>query len=117
MFAIRARVSCSIAVKLAVAAGGTGGQVIARLTSLVLQFVESYPSISAFSFVDNRHFLIIVSVDFQFLRDLICWHPTFEFKLIMIILSCSSNMVAEGIGGQASGAVACQRRATLLVFL
>ena len=39
--------------KLAVAAGGAEGQVIAGLMAPVLQFVESYPSISAFSFVDN----------------------------------------------------------------
>ena len=35
---------------------------------------------------------------------------------MIIILSCL-NMVAEGIGGQASGAVARRRRATLLVYI
>ena len=67
VFAIRARVSCSVALKLAVVAGGIGGQVIAGLTSLVLRLTESYPSISAFSFADDGHFLIIVTIDFRFL--------------------------------------------------
>ena len=71
VFAISAHVSCSVALKLAVVAGDTGGQIIAGLTLPVLQFTESYPSISAFSF-----------------------------------LSHSSNMVAEGIGGQAPSAIA-----------
>ena len=115
VFAIRARVSCSVALKPAVAAGGTGGQVITGLTAPVLRLTESYPSISAFSFVDDRHFLIIVLIDFRFIRDLIRCRLTFEFKPIVIILSCSSNMVAEGIGSQASGVVARRRRATLLV--
>ena len=66
VFAIRARVSCSVALKLAVISGGIGGQVIAGLTSLVLRLTESYPSISAFSFADDGHFLIIVT-DFWFL--------------------------------------------------
>ena len=99
MFTIRACVSCSVAVKLAVVAGGIGGQVTAALTSPILQFVESYLSISAFSFVDERHFLNIVLIDFRFLPDLIRYCPTFEFKTIIISLSCSHNMVAEGIGG------------------
>ena len=110
------RVSCSIALKLAVVAGGTRGQVIAGLTLPVLQFAESYPSSSAFSFTDDCHFLIIVTIDFQFLLDLIRCCPTLEFKPIIIILSCSSNMVAEGIRGQVSGAVAHRRQATLLVY-
>ena len=93
---------------------GTGGQVIAGLTAPVLRFVESYPSTSAFSFADDRHFLVNVPVDFRFLPVIRC-RPTFEFKLIIIILSCSSNVVAEGIGGQALGAVARRRRASLLV--
>ena len=54
VFAITARVSCSAALKLAVAAGGTGSQVIAGLSSPVLRFTESYPSISAFSFARRR---------------------------------------------------------------
>ena len=115
MFAIRARISCSVAVKFAVAAGGIRGQVIAGLTSPVVRFAESYPFISAFSFTDNCHFLIIVPIDF--LQDLIGHRPTFEFKPIIIILSPSRNMVAEGIGGQASGVVARRRQATLLVVL
>ena len=41
-------VSCSIALKLTVAAGGTGGQVIAGLKSPVLQFIEIYHFISVF---------------------------------------------------------------------
>ena len=94
VFAIRVRVSCSIALKLTVVAGGIGGQVIARLTVPVLRFTESYPSISAFSSADDHHFLSIVPIDFRFLPDLICCRPTFEFKPITIILSCSSNMVA-----------------------
>ena len=89
------------------AAGGTGGQVIAGLTAPVLQFAESYPPISVFSMADKRHFLII--------SPLIRCRPTFKIKLMIIILSCSSNKVAEGIGGQASGAVARRRQATLLV--
>ena len=48
VFAIRARVFCSVALKLAMIAGGAGGQVIAGLTVPVLRFTESYPSISAF---------------------------------------------------------------------
>ena len=40
---MHARVSCAISVKLAVVAEGTGGQVIAGLTSPVLWFAESYP--------------------------------------------------------------------------
>ena len=95
VFAIRARVSCSIVIKLAVVAGGTGGQVIAGLTSPVLLSAESYPSISAFSFADDGHFLIIVSLDFRFLPDLIRYRLTCEFKPIITILNCSSN---KGIG-------------------
>ena len=60
-------------------------------------------------------FLIIVPIDFWFLPNLIHYCPTFEFKPI-IILSCSSNMVAEGIGGQTSDIVARRRWATLLVY-
>ena len=71
VFAIRMRVTCFVAVKLAVVAGGTGGQVIAGLMSPVFWFAESYLSISAFSFTDDRHFLIIVPVDFQVFPDLI----------------------------------------------
>ena len=67
---IHACVSCSVAIKLAVVPGGICGQVIAGLTLPVLKFAESYPCISAF-FVDDRHFLIIVPVDFRFLPDLI----------------------------------------------
>ena len=66
--------------------------------------------------MDNRHFLIIVPVDFRVLPDLIRCRLMFEIEPIIIILSCSSNMVAEGIGGQASGTVARRRRATLLVL-
>ena len=66
VFAIRARVSCSVALKLAVVAGGIGGQVIAGLTSPVLRLAESFPSISAFSFADDGHFLIVVTIDFRF---------------------------------------------------
>ena len=95
MFAIRAHVSCSIALKLAVVAGSAGGQVIAGLMSPVLLSAESYPSISAFSFADDGHFLIIVSLDFRFLPNLIRCRLTFEFKLIITILNCSSN---KGIG-------------------
>ena len=76
VFAISARLSCSVAVKLAVAAGGVGFQIIAGLTAPVLRFAESYPSISAFSFANDRHFLIIVSIDFLFMPDLI----TFELN-------------------------------------
>ena len=115
VFAIRARISCSIVVKLAVIAGGIGCQVIAGLTSPVLPFAESCPSISAYSFADDGHFLIIVPIGFRFLLDLIRCPPTFEFKPIIIILNRSHNVVAVGIGGQASGAVARRRRATLLV--
>ena len=61
---IRARVSYSVALKLAVTAGRTGGQVIAGFMAAVLRSAESYPSISAFSFAHNRHFLIIVPIDF-----------------------------------------------------
>ena len=123
VFRIRARVTCSVTLKLAVVAGGTGVQVIAGLTVPVLQFAESYSSISAFSFAGGRHFLIIVPDDFRFLPDLISCRPTFKFKpiiitpaIILFLASCSSNMVAEGIGGQASGAVARRRQATLLVL-
>ena len=66
VFAISARVSCSIILKLAAVAGGIGCQVIAGLTSPILRFIESYLFISAFSFTDDGHFLIIVSVDFHF---------------------------------------------------
>ena len=59
-------VSCSVALKLAVVAGGTGGQVIAGLTLPVLQYADSYLSIATFSFADDHHFLIIVPVDFRF---------------------------------------------------
>ena len=56
VFAIRARVSCSIVIKLAVVAGGIGGQVITGLTAPVLRLTESYPSISAFSFATTAIF-------------------------------------------------------------
>ena len=92
MFAIRARVYCSAALKLAVAAGDIGGQVIAGLTEPALQFVESYHLISAFSFADDRHFLIIFPLTSGVSPDLIGCRPTFE--PIIIILSCSSNMAA-----------------------
>ena len=36
--------------------------IIAGLTAPVLRFTESYPSISAFSFAGDCHFLIIVQV-------------------------------------------------------
>ena len=78
---------------------GCWGQVIAGLTSPVLQFAESYSSISAFSFADNGHYLIIIPINFRLLQDLIRRQPTFEFKPIFIILSCSSNIVAKSIGG------------------
>ena len=52
--------------KLTVAAEGTGGQALARLTLPVLWFTESYPSISAFSFTDDGRFLIMVPIDFLF---------------------------------------------------
>ena len=68
VFAIRTSLSCSVTLKLAVVAGGIGGQVIAGFTVSVLQFVESYPFISAFSFADNGLFLIIVPNDLQFPR-------------------------------------------------
>ena len=97
MSRIRTRVSCSIAVKLTVVAGGIGGQVIAGLTSPVLLFEESYPSISSFSFVDERHFLIIIPVDFQILSDLIGCSST-----VMIFSCISSNMVTEGTGRRSS---------------
>ena len=58
VFAISARISCSFATKLAVAAGGAGGQVIA-----VIRVIR--------------------------------YRPMFEFKLIITVLSCSSNM---GVG-------------------
>ena len=95
---------------------GTGGQVIAELTAPVLRFIESFSSISAFFFADNSHFLIIVPIDFWLLPDLIRCHVTLKFKPIIIILSCSSNMVAEGIRGLVSGAVAHRRQATRLVY-
>ena len=86
---IRARISCSIAVKLAVVAGGAEGQVIAGLTSPVLRFAESYRCISAMSFADQRPFqnniIIILPVDFRFSPDLIGCRPTFEFKPTIII--------------------------------
>ena len=84
MFAIRARVSCSVIVKLAVIAGGIGGQVIVGLTSPVLQLAESYPSISAFFFADDHHFLIIVLINFRFFTGLDCYRPMSEFKPITI---------------------------------
>ena len=90
--------SCSVTPKLAVVAGGSGDQVIAGSTSPVMWSAESCPSISAFSFADDGHFLIIVSIDFHFLPDLIRCHPTFKFKPIIITLSCSSNMAAEETG-------------------
>ena len=70
VFAVRARVSCSIVLKLAAVAGGIGCQVIAGLTSPVLRFIESYLFISAFSFMDDSHFLIIVSIDFRLFASL-----------------------------------------------
>ena len=69
----------------------------------------------SYSFVDDGHFLIIFPVDFQFLMDLIRCCLVFGCKRIVIILSYSSNMAADGIGGEASGAIARRRQATLLV--
>ena len=88
---IRTRVSCSIAFKLAVVAGGIGGQVIAGLAAPIMRFAESYPSTSAFSFMDNNHFPFTVPIDFRFLPDLIHCRPTFQFKPIIGILSCRST--------------------------
>ena len=99
VFAITARVSCSIPLKLAVVAEGAGGQVIAGLTSPVLLSAERYPSISAFSFVDEGHFLIIVSLDFRFLPDLIRCRLTFEFKLIITIFADDMVVMAESVEG------------------
>ena len=67
VFAIRARVSCSIALKLAVVSGGHRGSGYSGVhTPRLAVPTESYPSISAFSFADDGHFLIIVT-DFWFL--------------------------------------------------
>ena len=95
-------ISCSVTLKLAVVAEGTGGQVIAELVSPILQFAESYPFISTFTFMNDCHFLIIVPIDFRFLPNLIHCRPMVECKPIIIILSCtiSNNMLAEGIRGQ-----------------
>ena len=41
---------------------GHSSQVIAGLTSPILQFTESYPSISTFSFADDHQFLNIVPI-------------------------------------------------------
>ena len=104
MFAITARVSCSVVFKLAVAAGGTGGQVIAGLTAPVLQFAESYPSITAYSY--DGHFLIIIPIGFRFSPDLIRCRSTFKFKPIIIyFLSRSSNVGAEDIGRRDVGTI------------
>ena len=85
VFAIRASVSCSFALKLAVGVRGAGGQVIAGLTSPHLWLVESYPFISAFSFEDDSHSLNIVPIEIRFLPDLIRCRLTFEFKPIITI--------------------------------
>ena len=55
--------------------------------------------------MDDGHFLIIVPIGTCFLPDL---------KPIITIVNCSSNMVAEGIGGQALGTVARQRQLVIL---
>ena len=44
---------------------------------------REYPSISAFILADDRHFLIIVPIDFRFLSDFIRCLSTFEFKSIV----------------------------------
>ena len=86
---MRALFSCSVALKLAVAAGSTGCQVIARLTLPDLRFAELYVH---FRFFLRRrpplfrvYDLIIVPFDFRFLPDLIRCHPTFELKPTIII--------------------------------
>ena len=63
---------------------GHRGQVIAGLTAHVLRFAESYPSISAFSFVDDRHFLIIVPIMISVFARLDSLLLKFKFKLIVI---------------------------------
>ena len=67
VFTIRKRIFCSFVVELAVVAGGIQGQVIAGLTAPALRFAESYLSISAFPFADDRHFLIIVPNNLRFI--------------------------------------------------
>ena len=112
------RVSCA---KLAayVVAEGTGGQVIAGLTSPVLRFAESYPSIFALSLAVDSHFLIIDPIDFCFYQSR-C-HPSIEFKqnhhttyyfiFSQRNTSCSRDMVAGGIRGQVGCVgVECHRR-------
>ena len=83
MFAIR--VPCSVALKLAVVAGGIGCQAIAGLTAPVLRLAESYSSIFAFSLAYNRHILIIIRIDFRYSPDLIRYCPMFKFKPIVIL--------------------------------
>ena len=49
-------------------------------------------------------------------HDWLSFHS--QIKLMIIIFSCtSSNIVAEGIRGQATAAIAHQRRASLLVYI
>ena len=76
--------SCSISVKLTAVAGGTGGQVIAGLTSPVLWFTEIVLPFPRLSFVDNHHFLINVPIDFWLLPDLTGCCSMVEFKTIVI---------------------------------
>ena len=63
---MNARFYCAIGVKLAVVAEGTGRLVLAGLTSPILPFAKSYPSISGFSLADDDHYLIIIPIDFCF---------------------------------------------------
>ena len=121
MFAIRAHVICSIALKLAVVAGGTGGYSGVDGTCLAVRRELSFHF--HFFLCGRLTFSNYRPSDFCFLLNLISCRPTFECTpiiitpaTILILASCSSNMVAEGIEGQASGAVARQRRATLLVL-
>ena len=46
----------------------------------ILRSAESYPSICAFSYADDRHFLIVVHIHFWFLPDKIASCPTDKFK-------------------------------------
>ena len=99
------RVSHANGTKLAVVAEGTGDQVLAGLTSPILWFAESYPSISIFSIAHDRHFLVIVPMDFWFLLDLIrCrWSNlniiiTLAIVLFLARVSVTRLLIAAGTG-------------------
>ena len=104
-------ISCAIGIKYSLWLLTAQGSCFSAVDIARLAFRRGLSFHFRFSFADDCHFLIIVPIDFRSLPDLIHCHPTVKFKHIYHTsyysifsqhkTSCSSNVVAEGIGAQA----------------